>query len=57
MANPIDDYSFPFNFKQDPIVSNTQAILGSEIRESLDIPLQIVTHVFNSCKNSFLNMR
>lgn len=55
MANPIYDDCFILNLKQYSIVPDTQAVLWGEIRESLNISLQIVAHLVNPCKNLALN--
>lgn len=55
MPDSIDYDCFAFNFKQNSVIANAQAILGGEIRETLDISLQIMAHLFYPCKNRGLH--
>jgi hypothetical protein len=57
VPNAIDDDRFPLNFKQNPVVSNTQAILGREIREPFYVSLEIIAHLLDPRKDTGLNAR
>jgi hypothetical protein len=47
MPDSIDYDCFAFNFKQNSAIANAQAVLGGEIRETLDISFQIMAHLFD----------
>jgi hypothetical protein len=54
MPDAIDDNPILFDFEQNPIIANPQAVFRSKICEPLDISLQIIAHLPNSCKDSAL---
>jgi hypothetical protein len=56
MPNPVYYDRFLFNLKQNPMISNAQAMLGGVFCEPLDVTLQIIAHFLDSRKDSASNL-